>query len=216
MTALLKGRHAQGGVAALPAAARQRGTVAPALPMPDPRLGELEAEIARLEAVLADEKRQSARAIEQARREGREQATADDEDRSRMVAQGLADAHKAWNARLADIDLLAVKLARVALAKVFGDAPDMGDRVARTIAHHLGELTADAVVGVRVSGSDFSETMLDELGARIGLGRGRLSVDPDLDEGACRIDLKLGGIDLEPARQWTIIDRALAAMERGE
>jgi len=75
-------------------------------------------------------------------------------------------------------------------------------------------LAADSVVGVRVSAADFPGDALEALGARIDVARTRLAIDPDLDAGGCRIDLKLGAIDVEPARQWAILDGALAAMER--
>ena len=182
----------------MPAAPRRDRDAAVETVAPDPRLAELEAEIARLEAALVSHKREAARAIEAARAEGR----------------GLADARAAWDKRLEELELLAVTLARAALGKMFGESSDLGELVTRTVAHHVAGLAADSVVGVRVSAADFPGDALDTLSARIDVARTRLAIDPDLDAGECRIDLKLGAIDVEPARQWAILDGALAAMER--
>jgi type III secretion protein L len=215
MTGLIKQRHALAAVAALPVAPPKHDAKAAVdLPAPDPGLAELEAEIARLEAALAAQKSDAASAIDTARKEGRAEAVADDAKRITLVERGLTEARDAWDARLEDLDVLAVKLARAALAKMFGESADLGELVTRTVAHHLAGLAADAVIGVRVSAEDFPGEAIDALGLRLDLARSRLAVDPDLDAGGCRIDLKLGAIDVEPARQWAIIDRTLAAMER--
>jgi len=214
MTGLIKEPHALASVGALPVAPRRDRDAPVETAAPDPRLSELEAEIARLEAALASQKREAARAVEAARTEGREAAVAADASRTALVERGLAEARAAWDKRLDELELLAVAMARAALAKMFGESSDLGKLVTRTVAHHLAGLAADSVVGVRVSADDFPGDALDALSGRIDLARTRLTIDPDLDAGGCRIDLKLGAIDVEPARQWAILDGALAAMER--
>lgn len=214
MTGLIKEPQALASIGALPVAPRRDRDTAVETAAPDPRLSELEAEIARLEAALVSHKREAASAIEAARAEGRDAAVAADAKRTALVERGLAEARAAWDSRLEELELLAVALARAALAKMFGDSPDLGELVTRTVAHHLAGLATDSVVGVRVSADDFPGDALDALSARIDLARTRIAIDPDLDAGGCRIDLKLGAIDVEPARQWAILDGALAAMER--
>lgn len=215
MSGLLKQGQALQAVAALPAA-RPHRAAEPVVdrPAPDRRLAALENEIARLKGLLDKQEREAARAIEAARKEGRADAIADDAKRTKLVERALGEARDAWDARLEALDILAVKLARAALAKMFGDDAELGDLVTRTIAHHLGGIAAEAVVGVRVSAEDFPGEAIDALAARLDVARSRLSIDPDLGAGGCRIDLTLGAIDVEPARQWAVIDRALAAMER--
>lgn len=214
MTGLIKEPHALASVGALPAAPRRDLDAAIETAATDPRLVELEAEVARLEAALVSHKSEAARVIAAARVEGRDAAVAADAKRTALVERGLAEAREAWDARLEELEILAVALARAALGKMFGESPDLGELVTRTVAHHLAGLAADSVVGVRVSAADFPGGALEALGARIDVARTRLSIDPDLDAGGCRIDLKLGAIDVEPARQWAILDGALAAMER--
>lgn len=215
MSALLKQDQARKAVAALPVSRPQPAAEAVIeRPVPDPRLAVMEAEIERLKAAIETQKRAAAEAIEAAREKGRAEAVADDAKRTKLVERALGEARDAWDARLADLDVLAVKLTRVALAKVFGDRADLAELVTHTIAHRLGGLAADAVIAVRVSAEDFPGEALDALGARLDTARSRLVVDPDLGSGGGRIDLKLGAIDVEPARQWAVIDRALAAMER--
>lgn len=215
MSGLIKQGQALNAVAALPVARAHRAA-APLVdrPVPDPRLATMEAEIERLETVIETQQRAAAEAIEAAYKEGRAEAVAEDAKRTKLVERALGDAREAWDARLGELDILAVKLARAALAKIFGDRADLAGLVAETVAHHLQGLAADAVVGVRVSAEDFPGEALDALGARLDVARSRLAIDPDLGAGGCRIDLKLGAIDVEPARQWAVIDRALAAMER--
>jgi type III secretion protein L len=214
MSGLIKEPHALASVGALPTASRRPPEAVVKAAAPDPRLAELEAEIARLEAMLVSQKKEAVRAIEAAKAEGRDAAVAADASRTALVERGLAEARAAWDKRLEELELLAVTLARAALAKMFGDSADLGELVTRTVAHHMAGLAADSVVGVRVSAADFSGDALDALSARIAIARTRLAIDPDLDAGGCRIDLKLGAIDIEPARQWAILDGALAAMER--
>lgn len=214
MSGLIKEPHALASVGALPAATRRDAAAAVETVAPDPRLAELEAEIARLEAALAVQKREAARAIEAARAEGRDAAVATDASRTALVERGLAEARAAWDQRLDELELLAVTLARAALGKMFSESADLGELVTRTVAHHVAGLATDSVVGVRVSAADFPGDALDSLAARIDVARTRLAIDPDLDAGACRVDFKLGAIDVEPARQWAILDGALAAMER--
>lgn len=215
MSALLKQDQALQAVTALPVA-RPQPAAEPVIerPAPDPRLAAMEAEIERLKTALETQKRAATEAIEAAREEGRAETVSDDAKRTKLVERALGEAREAWDARLADLDILAVKLARAALAKIFGDESGGADRVAQTVAHHLRGLAADAVVAVRVSPEDFPGDALDALGARLDTARSRLVVDPDLGSGGCRIDLTLGAIDVDPARQWAVIDRALAAMER--
>jgi len=215
MSGLLKQGQALQGVAALPAA-RARRAAEPVIehPAPDPRLAVMEAEIERLKTAIETHKRGAAEAIEAAREEGRAAAIADDAARTKLVERALDGARDAWDTRLEELDILAVKLARAALAKIFGERADLAELVAQAVAHRLHGLAAEAVVAVRVSAADFPGEALDALAARLDVVRSRLVVDPDLGAGGCRIDLTLGAIDVEPARQWVVIDRALAAMER--
>ena len=215
MSGLLKQGQALEAVGALPIS-RAKRAAEPVIerPAPDPRLAVMEAEIERLKAALETQKRAAAEAIEAAREEGRAAAVADDARRTKLVERALGEARQAWDTRLGELDILAVKLARAALAKIFGQDADRAEQVAQTVAHHLQGLAADAVIGVRVSAEDFPGDALAALGARLDVARSRLVVDPDLGPGGCQIDLTLGAIDVEPARQWAVIDRALAAMER--
>ncbi|HEX4695797.1 hypothetical protein [Sphingomonas sp.] len=209
MTGLIKRASAGDAAMPLPRPATVAATDTETLTV-DPRIAELETEVARLQAELADERRAAAEAIAVARLAGRGDAAADDEGRTAAVERGLGDALAAWTDRLAEIDRLAVMLARTALAKVFGDDDDRADRVARTIAHHLGRLGEQAVIGVRVSAADFADEQL----AALDSARGRVATDAVLAAGECRIDLKLGAIDVDPALQWVVLDRALAELER--
>lgn len=211
MTGLIKRPAARDAATALPTRLAQ--IVPRSAPVPDPRIAELEAEVERLHDALTEQRSEATKAIEAARKAGRGEAQSSEDDRVAAVELGIADAFEAWDKRLEATDRLAVMLARTALTRVFGDQADTGAQVERTIAHHLGRLDEQAVVGFRVSHKDFGEDAIDALAQRIGQPRARVSADPNLASGACRIDLRLGAIDVDPLKQWAIIDRALAAME---
>jgi len=193
--------------AAMPLPRLPAAPVAEREPVPDPRIAAFEAEIARLEAALDDERRTAAEAVVAARREGRDEAVADDAARTAAVADALADALAAWDARLGELDGVAAAIARIALAKVFGDDDDRANRVVQTIAHHRARLGEQAVIGIRVSAADVA-------GERFDAARDRIAIDPALAAGEARIDLRLGTVDVDPAAQWAVLDGALAVLER--
>lgn len=220
MSGLIK--HAQASVAV------DRLPLAPLRPIGspsrDPRLDELEARVAELEQAIEAERRQSAEMVEAERRQsaaaiaaarvaGRDEAKADDAARIALIGQGVADAVAAWRDRLAGIDGLAATLAAAALAKMFGDSPDLAALTARTLAHHLDRLDRHAVVSVSVSALDFpDETVLAALALRAGLAPACVTARQELPAGACRLALRLGEVELDPIAQWAVLDRALQAM----
>lgn len=182
-------------------------------PPRDPRIDALEARVAELEQLIAAERRQAERAVASARDAGRGEIVADDTRRIDLLERGIADAVAAWRDRLAGIDGLAAALAAAALAKMFGDSPDLAALTARTLAHHLERLDRHAIVSVGVSLADFPDhAALTALAGRTGLAPACVTARAELPAGACRVALKLGEVELDPLGQWAAIEHALDEM----
>jgi flagellar biosynthesis/type III secretory pathway protein FliH len=158
-------------------------------------------EIERLQAALAETRKRApeaeALAHEAGRRQGLEEA-ADETDRLiTAVCAGVDQASAAWNDRLAELDALAAMLAQASLS-----------------TQTLGR---ESVVSIRISGSDFpDEAARDALRSAVAMGSSELVIDPALTTGECRLDLKLGSIDVGVASQWRALDRFFDVLIAGE
>ena len=178
-------------------------------------------EIERLQAALAEMRKRApeaeALAHEAGRQRGLEEA-ADETDRLiAAVCAGVGHASAAWNDRLAELDALAAMLAQASLSKLFGDAPDLTELVTRSIRQRTQTLGRESVVSIRVSGADFpDDAARDALRSAIATGSSELVIDPSLTTGECRLDLKLGSIDIGVASQWRALDRFFDVLIAGE
>lgn len=171
---------------------------------------ELEATIAelrhRLHETEAGVEARTAEALERGRQEGKAEAESGERLRLETLATALAEAGRELRARLDDCELLALQLARAAVARLFGKAEGPGELVSAALANHLTRVKPDLVVGIRVSPDDFpDEAALSTLAA----GHGGLAVtaDGNLESGECEIDLKLGKIDIGLGGQWERLSR---------
>lgn len=184
-------------------------------------LDEARAEIARLQGEIADHRRAAARertvAYDAGKADGLLSAEDDAKRRLACLDAALDAAREEWNRRLEAMEILAVQLARLALAKLFAESGDLGDLVARAVASKLAEIADTGVVSVAVSGRDFPEQAdLDALEARVPNSSGAIRRDAALEAGRCRIDLDLGHVDLGVATLAAEIDAALAELIQGK
>lgn len=182
-------------------------------------LDDAQAEMARLRTTLIEMQAQAERDGSDAYAAGVAdgKATADDATTRRieLLEAMLTTVRADWDTRLDGIDALAVELARAGLAKLFAQSGDLGDLVARAIALKLAALRAESVVAIVVSERDFADhAARDVLRARIASVGTALVSDPALPAGACRLDLKLGHIDLSVDTLAHEIDDALANLVR--
>lgn len=215
MTGLIKARQAEPGVRAF---ALPASPAAPSRSLEQLALDAARDEIAQLKTCLDEEREAFERACAEARETGKAAGlkAADDgaKQRAEQLEAALHDACAAWNERLARIDTLAVHLARTTLARVFADSDDLAELVRRAVARKVGTLQADSVVAVVVSASDFpDQASRDVLDAcRSG---GTIVTDSALASGACRIDLKLGHVDLGIGTLAAELDAAFASLLDG-
>jgi type III secretion protein L len=103
--------------------------------------------------------------------------------------------------RLADCELLALQLARVALARILGERESYTDLVSAALGRQLAQLKRDLAVGARVSPLDFADPQSLAALAEAHAGIAVIT-DPDLAAGECVLDLKLGELDLGIPGQW--------------
>ncbi|WP_341208797.1 hypothetical protein [uncultured Sphingomonas sp.] len=180
----------------------------------DPIVVALEDRVAALEATLAAERLAAARAaaaareaVAEARRVGRGEAVADDRRRVTLLAEGIASAQAAWRERLEATDRLAAQLAALVLARMFGACDDWAEPVTRALTEQVAQIGAHAIVAVTVSAADFADEAA--LAATVGLRTASVTRDAALPAGACRIALRLGQVEIDPARQWAAFEAAL-------
>jgi flagellar biosynthesis/type III secretory pathway protein FliH len=170
------------------------------------RIEALSAIVAELEARLAEARlaagREAAAAHERGLHEGYEQASAgfvnDHTQQLELLASGIAKATVTFERELSQLDRLSLDIAEAAVARVIGDPSHYRDLIGRTIAHHLGELAADAALSIEVSQADFPHedaiwAAVPELHAR---PKPIIRLSGDLPAGTCRVALTLGSLDI--------------------
>ena len=215
MKSLLKAAdlQAQAGVRSLADGAQATRLVPLATPLeatlsPPPealRIVELEAEVAVLETQAKDAAEASALreagAYDRGLAEGARRAASRDDERLKMLNDGLAAAQEELSAGLVRLDILALEVAQTALAGIFGDEALYAGMVAATLRRQIAELQDTIVIRACVSPADFADqAAFDALAAEHP--RLELACDPALDPGGCRIELRLGRLDAGIGGQW--------------
>ncbi len=218
MTRVIKAGMAPAGLILAPL----RGEFAPRAEVPEhhipPHPLELEVERLRTElaardTAIADHADALAAARSEGEAAGREAAeldfAADHAEALERLEQGIGDALADLAKQLPMAQSLALLALREALARLFGDPGEREALLAGLLSHQLDRIGRELAVAVEVSRLDFPDTRdLDRLAERTGLGAERLKALIDLPQGACRMRLRLGTIDLGIDRQWNAV-RAL-------
>ena len=192
---------------------QSRGEVPSAAPE-DARLEALEQENRKLRKAASDAldaaRQAEARGHEKGLREAEEQARREDDRRLEAIRAGLDGALDQWRDRLAALEKLAPLIAHSALAKLFDEHSDYAELVTRAVALQLERLRRETIVGIQLSADDFpDEDSLAALRARAGTGEVALVRDPSLGAGECRMDLRLGHVDLGVQAQWAQLSSLL-------
>lgn len=209
MTSLIK----RGGAADVHPLEWRAETFAPALvlppppPTPDPVVVALRAEIRDLQQALECANADAIEATTRAREQGRADAEAayarDDAKALTQLEAGLVAAAESFRQRLASLEGLASIMSETALGKVLGDAHNYADLISQTIRKQIEGLRRDTVIGVSVSAADFTdETALRSLAGRLTLNALQVVRGPNMSAGDCRIDLRLGHIEISLGAHW--------------
>lgn len=165
----------------------------------------LRAEIARLESVLEDREVAHARALEAAVEEARAEAARahrrDDAAALGTLTTALGSLSARLDEKLGGVETLALNASELALANVFDPPADMMGLVSRAIRKQVSEVRAELVLAVAVSPADFPDPEALTAVAASAPGA-RIQIDDALASGACRLDLRLGRIDLSLPQHW--------------
>ncbi|MGF6647324.1 hypothetical protein [Paraburkholderia sp. GAS82] len=135
----------------------------------------------------------------------------DHDEQLNVLRAGVTEALDVFRQRLTAVETLALDLTHVALEKIFGNTSMHAELVIQTARHHLGQLSGNSAIGVRVSAADFADA--ERLQVTFGLvpeaQHPALSVraDPHLSSGTCLIDLTLGRLDVSlPQQKAKVVD----------
>ncbi|PTS90563.1 hypothetical protein DBR17_01175 [Sphingomonas sp. HMWF008] len=217
MAGLIKAGQAAYDIQAFAGSREPAQPSAPTRSVVEHALDDARAEIARLQAQLIEASAAAERDASEAYAAGvadGQQAT-DDRVAQRLerLDAALSVAHDDWHARLAEMDTLAVQLARTTLAKLFSESRDLGDLVARAITRKVATMRSESVVAITVSASDFADApSIEALQRHIPTEGMALVRDTALAAGTCRLDLKLGHVDLSIEALADEVDEALAGL----
>jgi flagellar biosynthesis/type III secretory pathway protein FliH len=175
----------------------------------NPATARLENEIETLRkdlaAAEARHKQDIANKVEQARQEAADAHRRRDEDMLAAFSQALGKASTDALGRLGEAERLALLLCETVLNKLFADASNQKDCLFRAIRRQVEQLRTELIVAVRVSTADFpAPGDLKEL-RRVLRGQFDIRQDEGLAAGSCRIDLRLGHIDLSLPAYWTAL-----------
>ncbi|OLL30867.1 hypothetical protein BTH42_14935 [Burkholderia sp. SRS-W-2-2016] len=127
------------------------------------------------------------------------------------LAAGIDSALAVFGERLLGIEAIALDVAQAALRKTLGDSDRYAALVVQTARHHVAQIAAGSLIGMRVSAEDFpTSAELSEAFAAITRNtKLAVEVDPQLTAGSCVIDLTLGRLDVSLPRQLAQIDHTL-------
>lgn len=194
--------------------------VAPVLSAAPAQPDKRDATIARLEADCADLRRQLAAAerrrddeLAEFKRQAKQAAAAeyrqDDARRLELLAAALERSVEAFQGQLIGHSRdLAPRLARHALERLVRVDDTEAQWLARVIERRLDGLASQAVVGIQIAASDWSDALIAQLRGRLADGRA-LSCDASLPAGTARISLRLGEVTIDPDAGLAQLLRAL-------
>ncbi len=170
------------------------------------RIDELQDELADLRRALAEAEAKRRADVDCAREEERQAVTAEfrrDEDAARaLLGSGLRDAIDKLNKHFAEADKFGLTLALVALERVIAEPTLYQKLITEAIGVQVSNLRHDTVIAVSVSDIDFpDQTALDGLAETLGADTKVMASD-SLRAGECRVDLRLGAIDISLPDYW--------------
>lgn len=159
------------------------------------RLARCETEIsghaAALDKAFADGEEAGKVAAEDMFEERREKALS-------MLAQAFDDAREDYRDALTGFETLALKAALQALRVIIGDPESYREILEGLIRKQVAELNSGSVLTMTVSRSDFPDSReLVELESSLGAPTGSLKLSDEMESGRCKIDLKIGAIELD-------------------
>lgn len=176
------------------------------------RVASLEAEVER----LLEDAQEAAMRFEETRSSAYESGKADglasaDEVASQQIAQltaGIDEALAAFGKKSEQIEILALQIGKIALEKVLEPGEDDTRRLAAIIKKQVGAFKESKPLGIYVSDKDFrDEIALQELlSANNPVS---IQIDRSLPQGACRLQLEQGEVEIGVSGQMERLSRQL-------
>jgi type III secretion protein L len=182
-------------------------------PPPDQRqeeLDKLHALLAERDAALEELKSQIAKARIEGEESGRIAAELAAEDSRakalELLGKGIEEAREALADGRERMEALALLIARNALDKLFGDDRERKAAIGDLVMRQLSTIERQMLLQIEVSRLDFPDTgELAALAHELGLAAQYISADSDLPAGACRMQLRVGTLDVGVDQQWGAI-----------
>lgn len=171
------------------------------------------------EAELAGLRKQVRTAFQEGEAEGREAGRRAAEDAGAAMLTrlegGIRQAAGVFATAVSGLERLAPALAREGLAAVLGAEKGRAALVSAIVTQHLRTLEAHSILQIEVSQSDFGdEAALSALTQALGASGLRIVALAGLKSGECRIQLKLGTLDVGIDQQWGRLGALLEQMSQ--
>lgn len=190
---------------------------------PDPYREELD----RLQALLAERDATLEKVpaqVEKARTEGEaagriDAETAADDSREQALAllrEGIEQAQETLADGREQMEVLALLIARTALEKLFGDDRVRKEAVSALVMRQLQVIERQMLLNIEVARLDFPDAReLAALAVEIGVDADLVSTNADFPVGACRMQLRVGMLEVGVDQQWgavrDVLDELAAA-----
>jgi len=170
------------------------------------RIAELQDETSDLQRALREAEAKREADVENARKEERQAVTEefrrDEEAAHALLRSGLRDGIDKLNRHFAEADKFGLTLALVALERIVAEPTLYRKLITETIGVQVSGLRHDTVISVSVSHIDFpNQAALDNLAATLGTDTNVMASE-SLRTGECRIELRLGAIDISLPDYW--------------
>jgi flagellar biosynthesis/type III secretory pathway protein FliH len=175
-------------------------------------------EISRLQAALAALEARHEQLIAAATEQGKRDALAahkrDEAAHAAKLASAIDASVAAFLAKVEELNRSAAMICENTLATLIGDARNHRELIAAAVSQQLRKLQQDAIIAVRVSSADFpDEAALSAIGTS-GISLRQLLVrDQSMESGACKIELRLGTIEISLPAYWKALQASLGDLK---
>lgn len=172
----------------------------------DPRHDEAQARIESLEHEIADLKSRHQADLKLAFEKGREDARATQIKQEKAAIERLAatlsDAVQRSADHIGSVEQLALLLCETSLNNLSAQPSAQKELLAHCVRQQIAHLKSELVLAVWVNRHDFSdEAQLQGLAAELKIAA-QIRMSDDLAPGDCRIELRLGHIDISMSAYW--------------
>ncbi len=131
-----------------------------------------------------------------------------------MLASSIREARDSFAVKIEELNASAVMICENALARLLGNPARYGELIEVAIKHHLEVLQQDMVINLRVSAEDFpQQESLAAIANAAKTSPASVEHDPSLKSGSCRVELRLGTIDISLPEYWNALQRSFSRLK---